>query len=269
MSTKIYNGYKINTTSLKKLHKFSLDFKEQCRQLCEEAANKYYVEGCIMRKTRLELGLSQPKEGDKDSIHWHVFSRIQEMQREIKKKGVRYPEVDFDISWVFIPVKNYTLALLYSERREITDLWESQDIIEEYGYWDNVDPDEDCSEQEWKQRERDWSILGYDAPSTCGFSFSVYGDYDMPPKFFTREDLTPEFYAKYYDRESFKKYLIYELVYGEAFKDRDDDVKFLLKDDLKEWSKNNPVKRKEIENRVDKTLKESYSFRDFTNETNV
>jgi hypothetical protein len=64
---------------------------------------------------------------------------------------------DLESGWrVWIPPgKKFVLAKPYGEAPNHVKLpsW-----VESYGYWDNVDPDEDVSDREWRQREKDWEI---------------------------------------------------------------------------------------------------------------
>lgn len=94
---------------------------------------------------------------------------------EIQRTKHRDPDVDFDCELCLIPLENKMLALIFTEKKEINQLWESYDEVSFYGYWNNVDPDENCTEEEWEQRKKDWDIAlpGIGIPSENGMTIKI------------------------------------------------------------------------------------------------
>jgi len=54
-------------------------------------------------------------------------------------------------------------------------IFEQKDWIQFYGYWDNTDKDDTCSNAEWEQRANDWEEVLSPSfiPSECGFTFEL------------------------------------------------------------------------------------------------
>lgn len=70
---------------------------------------------------------------------------------------------------LFITYGNIFTDYLY-ELIKTNDEFVSKYCIEEYGYWNNTDPPEGVTDEEWAQREQDWNqaLPGPGIPSRCG-----------------------------------------------------------------------------------------------------
>lgn len=78
---------------------------------------------------------------------------------------------------IFFPCGRSSLILAYGSRFYRYD--ECLDLLAKpWGYWNNVDPDENCSAREWGQRKRDWerAYPGYQAPYEIGLALTVVGE---------------------------------------------------------------------------------------------
>jgi len=65
------------------------------------------------------------------------------------------------------------LLMIYSEDGAYRARLLEAGIAEEYGYWDNADPEEDLSEAEWEERKLAWSgLTGNWAPNSLGLAIS-------------------------------------------------------------------------------------------------
>lgn len=51
--------------------------------------------------------------------------------------------------------------------------------VEYFGYWNNVDQDEDCTEEQWKERESLWdeALKENSIPAISGFSKTILNHY--------------------------------------------------------------------------------------------
>lgn len=65
------------------------------------------------------------------------------------------------------------LILLFSERLGNTMRKALIDagVVEEYGYWDNVDAEDGVSESEWQDRKQAWNLL--DIPASSGLNIEM------------------------------------------------------------------------------------------------
>jgi len=116
-------------------------------------------------------------------------------EKAMKEKGDRIKkehflaEREYDLSCeiIFIPTKTKMLALLYTQHREIRDIWESSEKVHEYGYWNNTDKPKELTKREWNTRRNDWNkaLPGLGVPREEGFIFTI----DKPFHFMTKERL--------------------------------------------------------------------------------
>lgn len=107
-----------------------------------------------------------------DTAYFAVLSKANERYNEIQRSQRRDPEVDFDCSACFIPLKDKIVALFYTEKDELRELWESCEEVSEYGYWNNTDPQEGVSRREWARRREDWeaALPGIGIPMEHGIT---------------------------------------------------------------------------------------------------
>lgn len=98
-----------------------------------------------------------------------------DMYRSEKSDKRADGELDLTYTISAIPLKrslqNILIVPFVSNRRIYKDLH----IGRYYGFWDNADPDEEASEEEWESRARDWksAYAGSHTHAEAGFSFEV------------------------------------------------------------------------------------------------
>ena len=162
MSTKIYTGYRLPDMTLLTL----LDWLKHVQERFRECRNRVFLE-------RFPNVFEEDEQPD-----WiDLLNRAM----EVKRTSRRDPLVDFSAELVLFPKPNMILCITFWDNKEYTQLWDSLREVTFYGWWDNVDPDERCSEEEWQQRGDDWNsvLTGDGVPSQCGFSFTLM-DYMLP-----------------------------------------------------------------------------------------
>lgn len=114
--------------------------------------------------------------------------RSQFTPEEYGKRWVTLGDLlDFQAEAVFFPLPDKLLVIPFWGRRDLyNEIWELVTGAVPYGYWDNVDPD-DCSEEEWEQRKRDWHLAlldhGDGVPATNGFTFTFVNSMPLPEEF--------------------------------------------------------------------------------------
>ncbi|ADO59665.1 hypothetical protein [Paenibacillus polymyxa] len=208
MSTTIYNGYKLPLMTLNELQAFSKQFRKKAQdKVCELVTSflaheiaemvddfqflsiENYISKHVLYKREADKAYEQTEmekrgyiipHNEKVKLSWHAYPnrsiysiawrKAEQRYREIHATQTRDPEVDFDCKACFIPLEDKIVALFYSEQKELKQLWEDCEEVSCYGYWDNVDPDERCSESEWKKRAKDWqnALPGYEYPHENG-----------------------------------------------------------------------------------------------------
>jgi hypothetical protein len=151
MSTKIYNGYKLEKLSLDDLIIFCKGFQKDLINIRNKLMKELYG----------------------DNFDVQLFIKLLDRVASVKRTNTRDPLADFSASVCFLPNENNILAITYWNHTEYTKAWESEPIVDDYGYWDNTDQDERCTEEEWATRGVDWqkALPNYSAPSENGFVF--------------------------------------------------------------------------------------------------
>ncbi|MFE8701087.1 hypothetical protein ACFYKX_10820 [Cytobacillus sp. FJAT-54145] len=142
MSTTIYNGYQLNVENgIYGVQSFWANLHDR------------------LETFRKELFIKRIVEFSKNSSQsvYETYDLLKEEYEEDMKKGYRSPFADFDFKASFFVCQNSrVLLLLYAEQRELHEFFESHPEVSYYGYWNNTEPDEEVSEEEWEQRKADW-----------------------------------------------------------------------------------------------------------------
>ena len=156
MSTKIYQGFRLETTDLRKILDIINVFRPKLMYLAEELFCSSIRNVMVDGKTVSEA----------IGYWWDRKRRLEEISRNDTVTNPYF-------SLTFIPSKRYTLGIVYTAQWEWFKLWCETDGVREYGYWNNVDRPEEVSSAEWRKRSKHWDILGYDPVCTQGFSIEL------------------------------------------------------------------------------------------------
>jgi len=188
MSTKIYNGYRIHPKdgSFEGVWRFMTSAMKRIRRVGESRAERIIIETAIENLDALKAGYATGlgKEGDlfkSDAKNAHIGRAIglaahsfSDKANEIKKTNLRDPFYDVSFEAVILrgpPPRKDLLVIIYTEDRYMESAWKRTPGVEFFGYWDNTDPDESCSEKEWAYRRKAWSeALGSDFRDSPGKS---------------------------------------------------------------------------------------------------
>lgn len=160
MSTKIYNGMRINTGDIQKV-----------MRILAELGASYDKVRARLAATRLatlavrivDLSWYDPETlksqfPDADLQHPLQSARqvINKAVAQIKQLRMRDPLNDDEFTIVVIPQKRFTLLIPYTEQQAYRDIVTKHPKIKEYGYWDNVDWPDGMTRPRWERRRRDW-----------------------------------------------------------------------------------------------------------------
>lgn len=184
MSTKIYNGYKLPNWTFKELKDFYTPLVEEANIIRTELYSKQLAKDATLNIDRYNHNLSLidlPKHfKDKETFKTYYLDIARdyamEQIKEIHITHRRNPAYDYEFDICFIPIDNAVLALLYTEQKNLTEMWENCQHVSEYGYWNNEEQDESITDEEWEQRRIDWDIaLGSSGvPAENGLSFDPF-----------------------------------------------------------------------------------------------
>ena len=180
MSTKIYNGYKIKRMNLMQLSKFSGRVKADIKNIYKEYYGKLFTELMVSFYDKVQNGSTYNDilkdfkiETNVTDAYFCAYTVIRHFNDKIKTTQERNPLFDFDTSIHILPVDNKILALLYTDNRDITKLWESYKEVSSYYYFDNTDKPERISDKNWEQRAIDWEkAMPTYVPNDFGFTLT-------------------------------------------------------------------------------------------------
>lgn len=175
MSIKIYYGYKYNGTIeelFKDLVPIRDKYREQVKELYALCIEKSIASGgtCDLPDTYFN-GVRGMKYTDFDEKDWACFfeSWIKMGLRDALNTMASVMVFPFEGNLYLIPYINQNYD------GHLCDIEGIRDRIEYFGYWNNSDPDENCSEEEFSERGRIWNaILGYSPVKDYGFAFEIY-----------------------------------------------------------------------------------------------
>jgi len=174
MSTKIYNGFKINTDSFQEAMQIVNTFRPWVEKKAEEVMDAYI--------NNLKAAYIGP-EITKFDLEMQIYEKWEEMRDKVlKQKGLkaRYLDTDFTIS--LIPLNGFVLGIAYTAHNDWYNEWCKQPKVQEYMYWNNSDALEDISEEDWEKRGLDWEVLDYNPVSMQSFSIELVNpNGPMPP----------------------------------------------------------------------------------------
>lgn len=181
MSTKIYDGYKINTGNIYTINKLL----EDTRLAYVSAAKTYLTElyaGLVQTAWDSKITRQQSFQADPElknkSLCFYAITHFWDKQNEIKATQHRNPyyDIEFDIS-LFLDGTDRTLAIIYCENNSLSEYFRTHNLVEYYGYWNNTDPPDDMSDEAWDIRGKEWDSkmpTGYPVDSCYSRKFLLH-----------------------------------------------------------------------------------------------
>jgi hypothetical protein len=191
VSTKIYSGFIVdNVTNLSELGAWLTHARETFeparKRVIEQEVSRLacciHVAACVSRnESEFVEALSHEGESAR-YLADQLYNENRKLSHTLKSligREWRDEELSFlpfmsDCALqLFFTPDNKLLGFKFGNRWPIVleEWFDSLNGVRFYGYWDNVDPDENCTEQEWRQRKEDWEILGYEPIGECGLRF--------------------------------------------------------------------------------------------------
>ncbi len=300
MSTKIYNGYKFKSDpkNLKEARDILFKFKEQVIKHYEEKYFELVASDVVGIYDREMLGLEvyckfpDPLDGETDHTIYDMTNSHRTLSNlvmdAVDRKSVIYREqsqrmheyfyYDFYCNVTILPSNDKMFLMLYSEDKDVQEIFSYMDEIEEYCYYDNTDQPEGITCEQWKERGKEWdeALPGSGVPAKCGFGLDIVAsatDISVPLRWrFTKEDPNPvdrvmHYLPKFDRRVKDMTRMIIRKEWDEANKDKyDDTVKasdyFAVSREFEKYYKDNAdivEKRKE---EVSSKLKKDFTIDD-------
>ena len=172
MSTKIYEGYRLKSGT--GIWEFTERLRAQgnvLRDRLDMEAIERLADGAIAK--RIAEGKDAPTTPQARLMGGYFA--WQDVMKQLGESRIGDPH-RLSVTFIRDSVTNRILALLYAGSA-MEEVFTSQPEVEYFGYWNNTDPDESCTEEEWAEREETWErCLGMDAPVRRGVSFDLRAD---------------------------------------------------------------------------------------------
>ena len=170
MSTTIYEGRRIPLISVAEIMEKQKIVRERCLEL-------YVAEVCenIVHAHR-ERGVSYSK----------FMSILRSELAQYAREGFGGYYLDYHFTASFMPLGDYLMVIPFNANRKCLKVFDEVFGCEFYGYWDNTDPEDGVSEEDWEARGKEWNAAlggdGYTAPIVAGVSITIIRDgaWDLP-----------------------------------------------------------------------------------------
>lgn len=194
MSTAIHNGYKIENKDLFTINKMLMNMQEDIQTIVDESYKRllsrvyqymlFYKRTGIDAQEFVNLNLKD-YEKEMDGNLFRFATMVTKNMCRDTNNALRYedsePEAELNASLVLLPLGNYTLVMVYTQNKKIESYLRSAlcaNGAERYDYWNNTDRDNAVTEEEWKQRDKDWatalSIGRTSRPCDNGISYEFF-----------------------------------------------------------------------------------------------
>lgn len=173
MSTKIYNGYKLEgIRTLKEMDTFIKLLSKKIKVAQETLMVQKLASLASEFYDKQSLGWVKKKQLKKHkglSPLAYAFTTMLEKEREIKKTGHRNPDFDFSFEVAFMFQNGYALCALFTEKDAFTKVWESMRQVKKYPYWNDTDRPNGLSSAAWRQRKQAWDrAVGHSTYADAG-----------------------------------------------------------------------------------------------------
>lgn len=160
MSTKIYSGFKIDTTNLFQIR----TMVDSIRPWVQEQQDRVFM-----------AWYTGARDGHPELEPLDLVDKFIALQKDVRRTQERNFVVDTDFDIVFIPSKRATYGMTFVERVPWHTKWMGVEGVIDFAYWDNTDQPEHLTNWQWQQRGLRWASLlpGYTAPADVGFTIRV------------------------------------------------------------------------------------------------
>lgn len=162
MSTKIYQGFRIETRDL-------MDIK-----VTVEAFRPYVARKSQEMLDRFLANLKKPEDG------WEFW---RERRRKSQQGGEYDPATDTDFDLIFLPLPDQDACLGVAIGPEAWyRAWVRRPQIQNYSYWNNSDKPDHITRKEWDKRSADWNKVDGVALRSEGFVISLGNPWGPTPR---------------------------------------------------------------------------------------
>jgi len=186
MSTKIYNGYKFKKSlSLSEVHSFCIRLRDKVKPVAENLYYQTFFKTYFEVLDKNQFGIYDEAmyfvSKDGGNLQFGIERYIAKRMAHIKISNERDPDVDFGFSINILPLKTgEILILLYTEKKDLREVFESMPEIEDYHYQNQCDKPKKIGKKAWEKRRTDWNMAlggdGWGTPLENGFNYTPYSE---------------------------------------------------------------------------------------------
>lgn len=155
MSTKIYNGFKFKRNyNLITIHRIIKSFRKKIQPIVQKEICSFvaWVATRYIDEHALEITRTLTT-----SPYLAAIKELEQRRQKVKQTCERDPDVDMEFTLCILPTRKQIFGIVYTEQRDLLKMWLAQKEIVSYPYWDNTDPIEGLSWEEWRARGEEWN----------------------------------------------------------------------------------------------------------------
>jgi len=169
VSTKIYDGYRLAEGT--DVWAFTEKLRDTGNARRDEL-DMHAVMECArgIETKRVEDG-EEPETRERSRL-MRGFQAWSELMHSLKDSRLGDP---YQLDAVFLrdPANGRVLVMLYAGAK-MESVFTGQPEVEGYGFWDNTDPEEGASDEDWQARGEAWDrAVGMDPPASRGLTFQL------------------------------------------------------------------------------------------------
>ena len=188
MSVKIYEGFRFNTSDFYEIHEYAMEFRSRAREYVQRYNVDLIASTATTEIDNQTMGRHSLKDDDKIRGRSPIILASNYLEKDRRTGGNGYHSVIFEVLAFPIKDEQVILGMTFTNNRELKKIWNEGewydgDFTSFFGYWDNTDPDEDCTEREWGERHRLWWKTGVcdKGANMCGFLIEGTNTIDCIP----------------------------------------------------------------------------------------
>jgi len=168
MSTKIYDGFKIDTNDIFEVQRILGLHHNEMKEITSDKISDFIIKLAVDSFDQDTIDKKDTKQNYLSKANREMMDR----QREVRKTRERDPLVDFEAEIAIFPFENSFYGIYYSEQKEFYDNLIKQEKVSEFSYFNNTDRPKHIKAKEWKDRERIWDAIfeGNSLPCEAGFT---------------------------------------------------------------------------------------------------
>jgi len=185
MSTKIYYGHRFDGTW------------EELLEVCIQLRKDYIKEVEVLYTKFLDALLKSDEVCNREEMYFSAVKGVKYKDFNtghqayylmgLMESGLSDP-LNTDSSIIAYPFEGKIYIVPFMDHKW-NKLTERSDKFKFFGYWNNTDPDEGCTEEEWNERERVWESIfpGYEPAKIYGLTYEIFGKSDVWSVIFNME----------------------------------------------------------------------------------